>query len=69
MVEGDPNIVDWQAWDSFKDEPKVPQGLTAGGPWFPFAVTSDNNVLWRRPLIRKDDDSIAATAWRGDPRE
>lgn len=59
MKEGDAGIVEWQTWLPNDVEPKIPEGLAAGGPWFPFAAfmeaTPDRNYYteaYRRPLVR-----------------
>lgn len=38
MREGDANVVDWQVWEDWNPEPKVPDDMKPGGPWYPFAV-------------------------------
>lgn len=74
MVEGDPKIVEWQVWDERDREPSIPDGLAAGGPWFPFnliggVVRGDGGpeitmvVVYRRPLVRLAD-TTKGSAWR-----
>ena len=66
MVEGDPKIVEWQVWDERDVEPSLPDGLVAGGPWFPFGLAYgviDSRdgprihtvTMYRRPLVRIAD--------------
>lgn len=34
MTEGDPKVDDWQTWEDWANEPKLPDGFVALGPWF-----------------------------------
>jgi hypothetical protein len=61
ITEGDARVEDWQTWEDNGPEPKAPDGMVAGGPWFPFAAFvlpagedygARSVVVHRRPLMR-----------------